>query len=238
MSVAALITSISNNIWTYSALRFISGFGRASIGTCALVLLTEKVGEQWRGRASFTAHCFNFFVTKSPRWLFMPGREDEAISVLKQIGSAVEDKSLTVYFLSLPHEKENKNTPKLATTIFSSMKSLFEKTWAFKRILAVITLGTGIGLVYYGMPFGALHANALPVNNGWPSTCETLPEETHLSSLFAHHAPGVARMNNGSFGCCSSYLVSMAAQIAPPAGPFLLELNELQNRILSVHTIT
>lgn len=84
----------------------------------------------------------------------MPGCEDEAMSVLKQIGSAVEDKSLTVYFLSLPHEQENKNTPKLATTIFSSMKTLFEKTWAFKRILAVITLGTGIGLVYYGMPFG------------------------------------------------------------------------------------
>ncbi|KAI5332513.1 hypothetical protein L3X38_022642 [Prunus dulcis] len=53
-------------------------------------------------------------------------------NVLKQIGSAVEDKSLTVYVLSLPHEQENKNHPK-STTIFSSMKTLLEKTWASKK---------------------------------------------------------------------------------------------------------
>ncbi|KAJ9184898.1 hypothetical protein P3X46_004583 [Hevea brasiliensis] len=50
MSMAALVTIFSPNVWIYSFLRFVSGFGRASIGASALVLSTEKVGSQWRGQ--------------------------------------------------------------------------------------------------------------------------------------------------------------------------------------------
>ncbi|XP_010045679.2 organic cation/carnitine transporter 3 [Eucalyptus grandis] len=49
MSLAALATSFSPNVWVYSALRLVSGFGRASIGTSALVLSTEIVGKKSRG---------------------------------------------------------------------------------------------------------------------------------------------------------------------------------------------
>ncbi|KAI5332517.1 hypothetical protein L3X38_022646 [Prunus dulcis] len=160
MSVAALITSFSNNIWTYSALRFISGFGCASIGTCALVLLTEKIFylESSVSLDINSRHLLlliaSFFLSPSPQdgSSCAASRTKQCqYSVLKQIGSAVEDE-LDRVLAKLAHEQENKNHPK-TTTIFSSMKTLFEKTWAFKRILAVITLGTGIGLVYYGMPF-------------------------------------------------------------------------------------
>ncbi|THF99118.1 hypothetical protein TEA_027865 [Camellia sinensis var. sinensis] len=49
MSLAGLSTVFfSTNIWIYSALRFVSGFGRSTIGTCALVLSTELVGKRWR----------------------------------------------------------------------------------------------------------------------------------------------------------------------------------------------
>ncbi|ONI11815.1 hypothetical protein PRUPE_4G127400 [Prunus persica] len=183
MSVAALITSFANNIWTYSALRFISGFGCASIGTCALVLLTEKVGEQWRGRVGILGFFFftcgflslpliayinRFSIWRVLYlWTSIPGifycsllhffcHRVPKMALHAQLRGrsnvTVEDE-LDRVLAKLAHEQENKNHPK-TTTIFSSMKTLFEKTWAFKRILAVITLGTGIGLVYYGMPFG------------------------------------------------------------------------------------
>ncbi|KAL0009513.1 hypothetical protein SO802_011015 [Lithocarpus litseifolius] len=48
MSFASLITAFSTNVWMYSSLRLVSGFGCASILTCSLVLLTERVGKQWR----------------------------------------------------------------------------------------------------------------------------------------------------------------------------------------------
>ncbi|KAK9266670.1 hypothetical protein L1049_005506 [Liquidambar formosana] len=50
MSIAGILTVFSTNIWIYSALRFVTGFGRGTIGTCALVLSTELVGKRWRGQ--------------------------------------------------------------------------------------------------------------------------------------------------------------------------------------------
>ncbi|KAI4302557.1 hypothetical protein MLD38_038286 [Melastoma candidum] len=49
MSLAAFASSFSINLWMYSSLRFVSGVGRASIGTCAIVLATEIVGKDSRG---------------------------------------------------------------------------------------------------------------------------------------------------------------------------------------------
>ncbi|OWM63523.1 organic cation/carnitine transporter 3-like [Punica granatum] len=49
MGVSSLVTAFSNSIWVYAALRFVCGFWRAAIGTCALVLATELVGKRWRG---------------------------------------------------------------------------------------------------------------------------------------------------------------------------------------------
>ncbi|OWM62625.1 organic cation/carnitine transporter 3-like [Punica granatum] len=48
MSLAAFATAFSANIWMYSGLRLVSGLARASIGTCAIVLATEMVGEKWQ----------------------------------------------------------------------------------------------------------------------------------------------------------------------------------------------
>ncbi|KAI9161618.1 hypothetical protein LWI28_019099 [Acer negundo] len=49
MSFTTFIIILSSNVWIYSLLRFISGVARASIGTCVIVLLTEKIGKRWRG---------------------------------------------------------------------------------------------------------------------------------------------------------------------------------------------
>lgn len=50
MSTASASIAFSKNIWIYSGLRVLSGFGRAAIGSGVLVLSTESVGKQWRGQ--------------------------------------------------------------------------------------------------------------------------------------------------------------------------------------------
>ncbi|CAI9756721.1 unnamed protein product [Fraxinus pennsylvanica] len=50
MSLPGVLTTFSTNLWMYTTLRFISGFGRSTIVTCALVLSTELVGKKWRGK--------------------------------------------------------------------------------------------------------------------------------------------------------------------------------------------
>ena len=50
MSAAGILTIFSPNHWIYSGLRFVSGFGRATLGTCAHVLTTELFGKRCRGQ--------------------------------------------------------------------------------------------------------------------------------------------------------------------------------------------
>lgn len=52
MSLSSFLTTFSSNVWLYSFLRFMCGFGRATIGTSSLVLATELVGKRWRGQVS------------------------------------------------------------------------------------------------------------------------------------------------------------------------------------------
>ncbi|KAK6154559.1 hypothetical protein DH2020_008807 [Rehmannia glutinosa] len=50
MSISGALTAVSTNIWMYVGLKFISGFGRSTIGTCAIVHASELVGKKWRGK--------------------------------------------------------------------------------------------------------------------------------------------------------------------------------------------
>lgn len=166
--------------------RFVSGFGRATIGTCALVLSTELVGKRWRGQVGVIGFvCFTlgflslpaisymnrgsswrnlylwisiptifycvlvrFFVRESPRWLFVRGRKEEAVATLKSIAPPNLKKTLNWSLLSgLSFEEETKNV-----NIYSAIKILWEKKWALRRLSAVMMIGFGIGMVYYGMP--------------------------------------------------------------------------------------
>ncbi|KAK8918589.1 Organic cation/carnitine transporter 2 [Platanthera zijinensis] len=59
MSVSAALTAASPSLVPYAALRFICGFGRATVGTSALVLSTELVSRRWRDRVSMISFfCF------------------------------------------------------------------------------------------------------------------------------------------------------------------------------------
>ncbi|XP_058070954.1 organic cation/carnitine transporter 3-like [Magnolia sinica] len=184
ISVTGALTVASPNLWVYSALRFISGCGRATIGTSALVLSTEIVGKRWRGEVGILGFfCFtlgflslpamaylargsswwtlylwtsapaivyciavHFLVHESPRWLFVRGHKDEAIQTLRSI-SLSNGKILLSSFSEVVVEEESWNAE-----IYSAMKILWEKKWAFRRLSMVMVVGFGVGMVYYGMP--------------------------------------------------------------------------------------
>ncbi|KAK7405436.1 hypothetical protein VNO78_06729 [Psophocarpus tetragonolobus] len=186
MSIASMVIVFATNVWIYSGFKFLIGFWRSSIGTCALVLLTEKVSTEWRftvgiveyfcftlgymalpGLAylnrnsswkylyvwtSIPAICYSFiayiFVTESPRWLLMQGREKEAMAMLEEVYWVENGANLTEGLLNVPAAKQKASIFQL----YSSIAELFERSWARKRILAIMVLGLGIGMVYFGMP--------------------------------------------------------------------------------------
>ncbi|KAI3466294.1 hypothetical protein Pfo_022957 [Paulownia fortunei] len=142
MSLAGVLTATSTNIWMYTGLRFISGFGRATIGTCALVLATELVGKKWRGTV----------VHESPRWLFIKGRKEEFAKTLRSLASSPESQNnLTESFFSNFVEWAEESQEH---DIYSALKILLKKRWALQRLASVIVVAFGLGTIYIGMPLG------------------------------------------------------------------------------------
>ncbi|XP_068654633.1 organic cation/carnitine transporter 2-like [Aristolochia californica] len=223
MSLTGILTVFSPNIWVYSLLRFVSGFGRASIGTCTLVLSTELVGKRWRGEVgvigffSFTlgflslpllaflcsesswralylwtsspALCYcllvYFLVYESPRWLFVRGRRDEAIGTLRKV-AATNGHELNYTSSGVFPEEEPQNV-----NIYSAMKILWENRWSLRRLLAMMVVSFGVGLMYYAMP---LAVETLSLNHYLSVTFNALAEfPAMLLTFFA-----IGRLNRRS----------------------------------------
>lgn len=59
MSLMGALTVVAPNFWVYVSLRFIGGFGRATVNSSALVLSMEIVGKRWRDRIAIAGFfCF------------------------------------------------------------------------------------------------------------------------------------------------------------------------------------
>ncbi|CAL9189526.1 unnamed protein product [Musa hybrid cultivar] len=72
MSLSATLTVVSPNLWAYSALRFLCGFGRATVGTSSLVLSTELVGKRWREKISIVGFfCFTMGFLSLPAMAYI-----------------------------------------------------------------------------------------------------------------------------------------------------------------------
>ncbi|XP_042443489.1 organic cation/carnitine transporter 2-like isoform X2 [Zingiber officinale] len=52
MSLTGILTALAPDVWTYSALRFLCGFGRSTVCTTALILLSETVSGRWRDKGA------------------------------------------------------------------------------------------------------------------------------------------------------------------------------------------
>ncbi|KAK7844776.1 organic cation/carnitine transporter 3 [Quercus suber] len=104
-------------------------------GFFALILPETK------GKKIFVTRLMN---KSSPRWLFMQGRETEAIAVLKSI-SCIKGRSLDSYLSSIHHRQGiSKVNP-------GKLMDLFKRRRALQGILATMVLGLGIGVAFFGM---------------------------------------------------------------------------------------
>ncbi|XP_078176030.1 organic cation/carnitine transporter4 [Carex rostrata] len=57
-SIFGLLTSVAPSYWTYTILRFLTGFSTGGVGLCAFVLATEPVGSSKRGVAGMSTFYF------------------------------------------------------------------------------------------------------------------------------------------------------------------------------------
>lgn len=95
------------------------------------------------------------FISESPRWLFIHGHEAEAMAVLKRLASRSNyqsDYGLESCCLSNMPPKAKNVIPKL--DLYSSLKDLFNRKWALRRLLTIMALAFGIGVVYFGLLLG------------------------------------------------------------------------------------
>ncbi|XP_051133602.1 organic cation/carnitine transporter 3-like [Andrographis paniculata] len=181
MSVSGVLASLSDNIWMYSGLRFLSGLGRGAIGGSAIVLASELVGKRWRDRVGIVGFfCFSLGFLSLPAIAFLlRGHSWRLMYLATCIPAAVY--SLIVYFcvhesprwLFIRGRKDEflktlkslscsnrgkKSLPELPPENLQGDKNdavclmLFKKSWAARRLMTAVVVSIGIGMPYYGMP--------------------------------------------------------------------------------------
>ncbi|KAI3926428.1 hypothetical protein MKX01_032616 [Papaver californicum] len=138
MSLSAFLTALSPNIWSYSILRFITGFclhnqyRRDKVGIIGYICYTLGFlslpamayfirGSSWRVLYILTSDpaiiysvIVHFMVDESPRWFMVQGRKEEAITTLRKL-------------------EQHQNAD-----LYSAIKILWDKKWAFRRLSAVM----------------------------------------------------------------------------------------------------
>ncbi|CAN6372983.1 unnamed protein product [Urochloa humidicola] len=193
MSVAGALTALAPNVWAYAALRFVSGFFRSMVGTCALVLSTELVGKSRRGTVSVACFlcfavgflslpaiayalrgaswrnmylwtsvpclCYSvlvcFLVQESPRWLLVRGRKQDAMEALRHLdGSRTTTASFSMSMLELDACAEHAGYGGTSGGggVFASLRAVWERPWALRRLAAIMAASFGVGMLYFGMP--------------------------------------------------------------------------------------
>ncbi|RZC88232.1 hypothetical protein C5167_016033 [Papaver somniferum] len=88
-------------------------------------------------------------------WLMVQGRKEEAINTLTSIaspdfyGTNNNILSISLSGIDLSVEPEQCNID-----LYSSIKMLWDKKWAFRRLSAVMVVSFGVGMMYCGIPLG------------------------------------------------------------------------------------
>ncbi|XP_009795682.1 organic cation/carnitine transporter 3-like [Nicotiana sylvestris] len=182
MSMASIFIAFSNNIWMYSALRFLSGYGRAAIGSSVLVLSSESVAKQYQGQVGtvgFLMSTLGFvslpglaYFSRNYSWrvlylwtslptiiycMLLQFCVYESPKWLLSKGKNREAFAVLTTFVA-PHFKNlslNDHKVKIDNGFNQPLiKILLKKRWILGQLLLALTTGFGIGLMYYGMPLG------------------------------------------------------------------------------------
>ncbi|KAF8669261.1 hypothetical protein HU200_051595 [Digitaria exilis] len=148
----------------------VAGFFFFTVGFLSLPALGYTFREaSWRNMYLWTSVpslCYSvllyFLAQESPRWLLVRGRKQDAMDTLQQIAS-LNGNSITSSFSMLhactmhaDNDMDNK-----AGGVFATMRTMWERPWALRRLAAIMTASFGVGMVYYGMPLnvGSLGTN-------------------------------------------------------------------------------
>lgn len=192
MSISGFLTALSPNIWIYSSLRLISGFGRAGVGTSSLVLSTEAVGSNWRGQVGLYGFVFfsvGFaslpgiaYLTRSS-WrmayisisalsmayccLLLPFVFDSArwLVIRKRETDALDilKKMATRNAKCLPDNvRITSASAEGAKNSAPAMVNMLKVAWVRWRIVALMAAGATVGLVYYGLPLSVRNMKVNP----------------------------------------------------------------------------
>lgn len=192
LSISGFLTALSPNIWIYSSLRLISGFGRAGVGTCSLVLSTEAVGSNWRGQVGL--YGFVFFAAG---FASLPGIAYLTRSSWRMTYIAISALSMAYCCLVLPfvydsprwlviRKRETEALDILKTMAARNGKCLPENVrissaytegaknsapaiinmlkvpWVRRRIVGISAAAVMVGLVYYGLPLNVRNMKVNP----------------------------------------------------------------------------
>ncbi|KAK8445771.1 hypothetical protein SEVIR_9G382500v4 [Setaria viridis] len=154
MSIAGVPTAFAPNVWAYAALRFVSGFASVAayfcytVGFLSLPALAFALREaSWRSISGVAAR---------PRWLLVRSRTQEAVETLQRIASLNGGSSAATASFSMLHHACATDEEAAASGggVFSTLRMVAERSWAIRRLAAIMVAGFGVGMVYFGLPLG------------------------------------------------------------------------------------
>jgi hypothetical protein len=147
---------------------FCFSFGFASLPALAYALRDAS----WRSMYLWTSApllCYAvllcFLAQESPRWLLVRSRTREPVETLRQIASRNGGGSAAMTNLSLSMLEMCATTLEDAGNsddgVFSTLRMMWQRRWAFRRLAAIMAAAFGVGMVYFGMPLnvGSLGSN-------------------------------------------------------------------------------
>jgi OCT family organic cation transporter-like MFS transporter 3 len=139
----------------------VAGFFCFTLGFLSLPALAYTLRDaSWRNMYLWTSVpslCYSiliyFLIQESPRWLLVRGRKQDAIETLRQI-ERLNGNSITSSF-SMLHActmQEGAAGVSGGDGVFATLRTMWQRPWALRRLAAMMTVSFGVGTAYYGMP--------------------------------------------------------------------------------------